>query len=371
MSQIPFLNELGDALDTAIARQGRRAGGRGPRFRGRRHTVVFAALAIAVLGGGAAVAATLLNTGQKLADGRVNCYYSTAPLRALHGAPDRGTGIVSGDSPIAICRQAFQSDMHFGNVPPGTKPGPHVFVACRATSTTVNVYFSDGRPAQCERLKQSPLPLTYAAATRQLKALSARLATIQQHRGCESPRAMAQQVQQALTAVGLDGWRISVPPAQTPARWDVGPAGTGGTCGSLAQASWVNTPKASAPLFSNDRVISISLGPPESTATRMYHAIGRLYQETYEHCYTPASVRPLVRRAFAPLGMQVRFATAANQKGTQYERASQRLYERGCVRFNTAYPGNNNHYADVLLIAKNAPQLPARQFYPPASAFTP
>jgi hypothetical protein len=44
---------------------------------------------------------------------------------------------------------------------------------------------------------------------------------------------------------------------------------------------------------------------------------------------------------------------------------------QGCVRFNSAIPGNNNRFVDVLLNAHNAAPLPAGQFYPPASAFHP
>lgn len=368
MSQIPFVNELGDALEAAIARQQHRDGF---RFRRSRRMIVFAALAIVVLGGGGAVAATLLNAGQKLADGRVNCYFNTAPSPALHGRGNVGTGIVTGESAVALCSQAFRSDMHFGNVPPGTLPPAHGFIACQAGNSTVNVYFSDGRPGQCERLGDRPLPATYPAATRQLKTLAAKLAQIQQHRGCESPRTMAHQVHQVLTSLGLEDWQVSLQPTRTPANWNLGPAGTGGICGSLAQFSWANTPKASASLFSNHRVIYISLGPPENTATRIYQASGRLYQETYTRCYTPTSIRTLVRLAFAPTGLQVRFATASVQKGLRYEPASERLYQRGCVRFNSAYPSNDNRYADVLLLARNAPPLPTGRFYPPETAFKP
>jgi hypothetical protein len=372
MSQIPFLNELGDALDTAIARQGRsRIATRRLRVDAPRRSVVLAVLAIVVLGGGAAAAATLLTSGgQKLADGRVNCYFNTAPSPALHGEANMGSGIVSGESPIVKCRQAYRSAVHFGNAP-GADPDTHGFVACQAGTTEVNVYVSDDRPRQCQRVGDRPLPATFTAATRQLQTLQTDLASIQQHRGCASPRAMAQQVRRALTSLGLDEWRISMPPSRTPANWDVGPAGTGGSCGSLAQFSWVNTPKASALLFSNHKLIYISLGPPQVTATRMYDATARLYQQTYDHCYTPESVRTLVRRAFMPLGLQVRFATNAVEKGTRYEPASERLYERGCVRFNSAYPGNDNRYVDVLLLARNAHPLHSDQFYPAARAFKP
>jgi hypothetical protein len=260
--------------------------------------------------------------------------------------------------------------LHFGNAL-GAAPDTHGFVACQAGTSEVNVYVSDDKPRQCQRLGDRPLPATFTAATRQLQNLRPDLARIEQHRGCESPQAMAHQVRRALTSLGLDEWRISIPPSHTPAKWGIGPAGTGGTCGSLTESSWGNTPKASAPLFSDHKLIYISLGPPQVTATRMYYATARLYQQTYDHCYTPESVRTLVRRAFMPLGLQARFATNAVEKGTRYEPASERLYERGCVRFNSAYPGNDNRYVDVVLLARNAQPLHSGQFYPAASAFRP
>jgi hypothetical protein len=373
MSQIPFLNELGDALETTIARQRRGSNrGRGPRLHTSRRAMVLAALATALLGGGVAVAATLLSTGgQKLADGQVNCFFNTAPTAALRDQPNSGSNVVSKESPIAQCRQSYNENRHFHNAP-DADPDPHGFVACQAAKTTINVYVSDDQPNQCQRVGNRPLPPTYPAAAHQLQTLQTDLVKIQRDRGCESPQAMSTQIRRTLRGVGLPAWRIVLPPAHTPAKWDIGPAGTGGTCASLTEASWDNDPRRfSAPLFSNHKIIYISLGPPQLTAARMYTVGARLYQQTYRHCYTTTSVRALVRRAFAPLGLQARFATRGEQKGSRFEPASERLYKNGCLRYDSEYPGNNNRYVDILLLSIHAPQLRSGEFYPPASAFKP
>ena len=82
-------------------------------------------------------------------------------------------------------------------------------------------------------------------------------------------------------------------------------------------------------------------------------------------------MRALVRRTFAPSGLGTRFATNAVLRGTQFEPNSEALYERGCVRFAYAVPGNNNRYVDVGLVSRAAPGLPTNRLYPAASAFRP
>jgi hypothetical protein len=164
---------------------------------------------------------------------------------------------------------------------------------------------------------------------------------------------------------------VITPPPDPGKHWLFGyalPAGTGGTCGTLGIGS---PPDNVIGIDTKHRTVTVSVAPPRSIGLKLNHIYYELYTTTYQHCFTATSVRTLVRRWFATTPLRPRFATVARQPGTSYERGSERLYQQGCVRFHDAIPGNTNSFIDVLLNARNAPQLAAGEFYPPASAFHP
>ncbi|MEO6858524.1 MAG: hypothetical protein ABI323_08060 [Solirubrobacteraceae bacterium] len=369
MSEIPFIDDLGDALDAAIAgqrsRSRRRGGGRFPSPSGMSpRGLMLALVAAALLGGGSVAAATLLGSSKKLADGNINCFFGTSG--SPHG-PDVGGGDGSvGQSPIATCRRWYRLNAHTG-----INAATLGFVACRQNATTVDVYVADDRPGQCRRLGRRPLPATYPAAVARLHTLVARLEAIQRHRACKSPQILAGEVRTTLSTLGLDAWRIKLPPAHPTPKQMSSPAGTGGTCGSLTGFPAQNSPSFPVQLQSNHRTVYITTGPPRYLSTFNYRVSGRLYAQTYQHCFTAKSVRALVRHAFKGSPLRPRFATNAAPYGGGYEPASQKLYDRGCVRFDSALPGNNDRFVDVSLYARSAPPLPPNQVYPPASAFGP
>jgi len=358
MSEIPFLEEFGDRLQTAIAdptARSRRS--RLPRRFGRpRRNVALAFATAVVLAGGAAAAATLLGSSQRLADGRINCYLGTTTGSQL-GSSDPSTG----QSPIAFCRHMYRlNDQAHTGIDAATLG----FVACRQDATTVGVYISDEKAGQCRRLGERPLPVDYSAALHRLSTLERQLAALGRRSHCATPTRLAAETRTTLTRLGFDDWRVRLP---TP---NLGiPAGTGGTCAGFVPAPWGNPPDAAPLLAPFDRTVSLALGPPRPLAARIYHASARLYQETYEHCYTAASVRVLIGHAFAGTGLTPRYATNAVPKGDSFLPASERLYKRGCVRFAWAYPAINLRFVDIALEARGAPPLPPRLGHPPASAF--
>lgn len=367
MSNIPFVDELGDALDHAIAgwpARGRSRRARRVGFRMRRRGLVLALLAVLLLAGVGVAAATWLGSSQQLADGRVNCFFSTAG--GLHSArlPDASGSPSVGHTPIAVCRRWYRLNAHTG-----LNASTLGFVACRHTETAVSVFVADGRPRQCQRLGDRPLPPAYPAAVARLHSLQTQLMTIQRHRSCDSPRTLARQVRGVLTRLGLDDWRIQLPPSHPTPRSLNSPAGTGGTCGSLIGDPAANAPDFPVELSPNRDTVSITVGPPRDTATRVYRQSLSLYQHSYQHCFTAAALRTLTRRAFTPL--KARFTTNAAPSGEGYLPASRRLYDRGCVRFEFAYVANNNRFVDVWFYARGAPRLPAHRPFPAASAFRP
>jgi hypothetical protein len=119
------------------------------------------------------------------------------------------------------------------------------------------------------------------------------------------------------------------------------------------------------------RTVGITTGPPNSVARLVNRVSYQLYTRTYQHCYTAASIRSLIRDAFADTPLRPRFATTSAPADLRFAAHSQRLYDDGCVRFEYAFPGNDDRHIDVGLYAREAPALPADHLYPPAQAFGP
>jgi hypothetical protein len=326
--------------------------------------VVVAALAIVVLShhrGYPRIATvrpsqTLPAPSQRLADGSINCFFTTDGNAHGH-TPDVGGAGADGRSPIAICRQWYRLNAHTGR-----NAADVPFVACQQNATTVVVYVADGRAGQCQRLGHRPLPRTYAAALARLHSLMQALAVDQSRQDCVSVSVLAGQVRATLARLGFVGWRLNPRRANVNPRFDP-PQGTGGTCGHV-----IGNP---AVLDAPHRIVFITRGPPTSIA-RLVDRVSRvLYSSTYQQCFTPISVRVLVRHAFAATALRPRFATVAPPAGVQFGPDSQRLFDSGCVGFGFAVPADNQRAADVLLYARGAERLSHGKLYPPANDFRP
>ena len=166
--------------------------------------------------------------------------------------------------------------------------------------------------------------------------------------------------------MGFVNWRIELPPTN-PTGWQrVGPAGTGGRCAALNLVNGsnpLNTPLLVEPTRQTVQIVD---APPRHLAGLTYRASGKLNQETHLHCFNASSVRALVNRTFARSPLRPRFATT-----TVSGRASDKLYQRGCVSFEFAFVGDNNQFVDIWLNARTAQPLPAKQTYPAAVQFRP
>lgn len=369
MSEIPFIQALGDALEKATATpvtRGDERSRRPPRFWRPRKRLALALVGLVVAVGGGAAAAALLGSSQRLADGTINCFFTTHGKTISNQTP--GAGITAnGQSPIAACRRWYGFNAHTG-----LKAANVDFVACRQTPSTVAVYVSDNRPDQCRRLSEQPLPTSYPAALARLRTLERDLTRLQRRHDCVSPQTLAVQTRTTLTALGFDNWRIVLPPAHPTPQQLNSPAGTGsGRCGSLIEQPTFNSPDSAITVQPNQRWVYISSAPPRHIALRVYEAQGFLYARSYNHCFTAASIRQLVKTTFARSSLSSRFATNATPLGEGFEPHSQKLYEQGCVRFEAAYLADNERYVDISLVARGAPSLPAKQLFPPASEFRP
>lgn len=340
----------------------------------RRLLVSLAALIIAA--GGVAAASSLLFPSQRLADGTVNCFMATHGT----GTPDLHTLAVggarpNGQPPINLCRRWYRLNRYRLN---GSTTGPLVanlpLIACQQNATTVGVYVATGRPEQCRQLGEKPLPTTYAAAAAHLRELQQSLHAIENQHDCAPPATLARDARALLANQGFTGWRVITPPPDPGKHWLFGyplPAGTGGTCGTLLIPG--SPPSATAPVDvdTHRQTVTVSLSPPRSIGRKLNHIYYELYTTTYQHCFTALTARHLVRHAFANTPLRPRFATVARQQGTHYEPSSERLYNDGCVRFETGITGNNNRFIDILLEARGAPEPPAGHLFPPANSFHP
>lgn len=346
----------------------RPSGGRSLRPR----RLMISLVALVVLASGVAAASSLLWPSQRLADGKVNCFLSTY-----------GTGIASktlavgdvrpdGQRPISVCRTWYRLNRYrLNGRPTGLLVANLPLVACQQNAITVAVYVATGLSDQCRRLGEKPLPATYAAAAARLRALQRTLAAVGAEHDCVSPNTLAKQARSVLEAQGFQRWRVITPPLDPGKGWLFGypiPAGTGGTCGTFGMG---NPPTYGVNIDTPHQTVTVSVAPPRSIGLKLDHIGYELYTTTYQRCFTATSVRALVRRWFASTPLRPRFATANTSQGGTYEPRSQRLYDHGCVRFESAIPGNDDRFVDVLLNARHAVRLPAGQFYPPASAFRP
>jgi hypothetical protein len=333
------------------------------RFRHGRLLVSLAALLIAA--GGVAAASSLLWPSQRLADGTVNCFIATHGTGAL---ADNNLAIggahPNGQPPISVCRMWYRLNQYrLNGFPTGPKVANLSLIACQENFTTVGVYVATGQPDQCRRLGEKPLPATYAASAGRLRRLQQALFALQNAHDCIAPATLARQARAVLADQGFSGWHL-IALHLNPV--DALPTGTGGACGELT-----GNPSSTIFLDTQRHLVTESLGPPRSITDLLNHIENQLFTTTYWNCFTPTSIRTLVRRAFASTPLRPRFATVAAQGGGGFQPQSQQLYDDGCVRFVQAIPGNDNRFVDVILNARNAPQLPNAVDYPPASSFHP
>jgi hypothetical protein len=347
---------------TASVRRRRRAS--------RQRRLMLSLVALIVFATGAAAASQLLWPSQRLADGQVNCFLTTYGTTVLSAKTPGVRGTPDGRPPLSVCRLWYRAERYrLGGSRTGPKVASLPLVACRENATTVAVYVASGQSDQCRQLGERPLPATYAGAVARLRDLQHALLALQNERDCTPVTTLATQTRAILASQGFTGWRVITPPPDPGKHWLFGyalPAGTGGSCGKLLVSS---PPAEVLDIDTQRQIVTVSIGPPRSISLELNHISAELYGTTYDRCFTATSARALVRQSFASTSLQPRFATANTSQGATYQPRSQRLYDRGCVRFQSAIPGNNNRFVDVLLNARNAPRLTAGQFYPPASAF--
>lgn len=179
MSEIPFVERLGDAIEKMAAERTR------PRRRYVRR--VFAAVAaLCVVAAGVATASTLLNDSERLVAGGVECYEKTSDFHRSGAQP-----VVGGRSPVEACSAML------GDAVPR--------VACVDGPARIVAVIPGTSPAACERLGLAALPADYGQARERFRALERSVAAMETS-GCIPPREFAQRLQTLLDRSGWTGW---------------------------------------------------------------------------------------------------------------------------------------------------------------------
>jgi hypothetical protein len=203
MSEIPFVNQLGDSIQTAITASSNKPARFGLR---RPKRVLITLAALLTLSGGVALAGILSDTTE-LATGSVGCYKTADRSGA--------TFIIQpGDrSPADACRHALRDS--------GLSLG--ALATCDNGRGAI-VVFPDGAANACEQAGLKPPPPQYDAERARVRDLTRALIAIESSANCIAPRELAARVQTLLQKTGWNGWRPWL-------RLDLGR----GPCGSVSE----------------------------------------------------------------------------------------------------------------------------------------
>lgn len=340
MSDIPYVNQLGDAIEAAIAcepESPRRR--RLPRIavpRGRRTaSIVLAALAI---GGAAAALAHTFQNSTALVAGGVACYAGTGT-----GASAYYNVEADGRSPQAACARVFRTDGPPALARPGVK-----LVACADPHGYVAVFRATGAAAQCRSERMSPLHTrSYAVAQSRVDRLVRALAVIGASRPCIPPAVLVGDVQHALHRLGWSGWRAQL-------QHDQG----GGGCG-LFEGTGSSFSDPTASLDPGHHVVWIVAGPIPALIRLTGPVDLKLLRASGRNCFTPASARALVRETLGSANATIKFALTQEPAGLEVAYA-QHAYDRGCTIVGSVTAAPRGRTINAWLNSKSAPPAPGR-----------
>lgn len=289
MSEIKFVNELGDEIERAAAA---RIAGRRGRIRRR---LTIGGLGFAIAATGVAAASGVFSTPEQLAALPITCYE----------APNAGVSVLSaGDqSPVEACRRV---------IPTGR------LVACRAPA---HVAVLPGGPAECAKLGYEPLPAEYAIARAKVVELGRELAALEASADCVPLDEFAERAQRVLDRRGWAGWSVDV-------RDDLDE----GPCGSALAMNGDGSRSIEGTLLPDERNLIVTPSPRRSTLDLLYGGPGvRVMDATGERCYSVESVEQLVRDRLPADGRTLTFTTGSRPAETGIMGARGRRLDEGCA----------------------------------------
>jgi hypothetical protein len=305
MSEITFVNRLGDALEAAVAHAPRRS-----RF--RRHLGAYLAVGALAAAGTAAAAAGLLG-GEKQAAASVGCY--------TDGSLSGNVAVVwAGDeSPVAVCAEVLRADG--APVPP--------LVAC-AHADSVAVIPGRGDRA-CAAAGLSPLGGAYEPARAKVAALERELIALERSADCLAPGDLARRVQAVLDRRGWTGWTTRVRDEER------------GSCGSVSGLGGDGRRSLAGALDAEHRVVLVFSGPSFAVSEALYGTeglAGPLMDASGSACFTVEELTALADRRLARAALRVgSTSTAPLPAGTELMGTRGERYAAGCAVIDGVVPG--------------------------------
>ena len=279
MSDIPFVNQLGDAIEVAIARPApaRR------RFRlTRRRYLAVALAALAVAGGGAALA-DLLHDPVEIGLGSVACFEGTEPEGniAVIADPTR--------SPADLCATSLH-ETYVGLA-------AEDLLACMWPGHGVVVVVRGDR-GSCTARGLAPLPVSYTQGRRRAARLQKLVVAFDRGANCLAPEEFARRLTAELHRDGWTQWRAVAAGGEGPcgrASVATGSSIVGSIAGAVDASRRTIAVKAHPPLD-----LELALAEPGSPGVRLFDTSG-------ERCFTVPGLERHVRTVFEPLHRPVRF----------------------------------------------------------------
>jgi hypothetical protein len=319
MSEIPFVNQLGDALEAAIAKPAR-----APRLRrlGRRRYIAVALAALAVTGGSAAVAG-LFTDPVEIGFGSIGCFEqpSTDGNVAVVSDPTR--------SPVQTCASA----MSYAGFE------ARELIACRWEGNGIVVIPHEGRRS-CAAHGLAPVPPGYTAARRRALRLETDVKSFERAAGCLPPAEFARRLTRNLRADGWPGW-------EAVARGGEGP------CGRVSMATGSELLGSIGPsVDATARTITVAASPPLELEQLVYGADSpgvSLFDSSGERCFSTTELERLVRETLAPAEVPIRFTVKALQPGVSIADARGKRYDEGCTVFAAAAIRYPDGRAEILV----------------------
>jgi hypothetical protein len=307
MSEIPFVNKLGDAIDAAIATP-RPARRRLPR---RRFGVL--ALAVLLLGASGVTVARMASDGETLATGSVACY-ENADLSGDIAVLD-----ADGRSPVEVCTDAWSAED--GPVPAmlACVHGGVAVIPARGLRSCADAGFEE-------------LPRGYAPAQAKVARLARDIGRLEAAADCIPRRALARRAQALLRRTGWQGWRTVLR------------GGDGGPCGHILMRGGTPDLKVTSALFPDAAQLTVRGGPPRSLDRLLFgeQSLGvALMDASGERCYTLPELRRKARRVLAPTGVPLTFNVGRMPPDTGMAPPRGDRYAQGCaiaVGAHAVYP---------------------------------
>jgi hypothetical protein len=321
MTEIPFVAQLGDALEAAISEPHPRPLRRQPR----RRVLVLGLGAAAALTLAALAVARVLSGPDELAARSVACY----------AAADLGSDVtvVANDrSPVAACAAAYR---RMGvSVPP--------LVACAGSGAVAVIPGSDD--SACTRLGLGALPAGYAASRAKVARLADGILALEASKDCIPPGELARGVRRLLDDQGWTGWTVELRAAGS------------GPCGSVSALDGAGRRRIEGALDPSQHVVFVFASPSRSTVALLYGRTGlarRLEDISGSRCFTVSSLTALVQSRVAAAGRAASVELAPPLPSTvTLADARQARYEAGCAILTDLGPAADGR--DVVAVIPKA-----------------